>query len=115
MLVKRFQSEPLDETPLCAQLEQIVQEIEEFSPFLLQQHKRATIIIATDGEPSDGDLKEILLRLKPHPVSIVLRVCTSDLNFLQYWNLLDRELDLSLDVIDDLLQSVNLKCFPNIF
>lgn len=71
---------------------------------LIQQQKRATIIIATDGEPSDGNLGELLTRLLPHPVSIVVRVCTSDRSVLDYWNGLDRELDLSLDVVDDLFK-----------
>lgn len=85
-------------------MEQIIAEIETFSPLLIQQWKRATIIIATDGEPSDGDLGKLLSKLQNHPVSIVVRVCTNDRHVLNYWNTLDRELGLSLDVVDDLLK-----------
>lgn len=71
---------------------------------LIQQQKRATIIIATDGEPSDGDLRALLVKLQCHPVSIVIRICSNDRGVLEYWNSLDRDLGLSLDVVDDLLK-----------
>ena len=102
--MERFATTPLEETPLCSQVSQIISEIEIFSPMLIQQNKRATIIIATDGEPSDGDLGQLLTQLLPHPVSIVVRVCTSDRAILEYWNGLDRDLDLTLDVVDDLFK-----------
>lgn len=104
ILLERFRSKPVTETPLCAQMEQIVAEIETFSPLLVQQRKQATIIVATDGEPSDGDLGEVLKKLRNHPVSIVVRVCTNDRSILEYWNSLDHELGLSLDVVDDLMK-----------
>jgi hypothetical protein len=104
ILMERFKSRPVEDTPLCAQMTQIINEIEEFSPLLVQHQQRATIIIATDGEPSDGDLGEVLSRLEGHPVSVVVRVCTNATGVLKYWNGLDRALRLSLDVVDDLFK-----------
>lgn len=94
----------MGEAPLCAQIEHILEEIEAFSPFLVQQQKRATIIIATDGQPSDGDVGKLLSKVRGHPVSIVVRICSNDRHVLRFWDNLDRELGLSLDVVDDLMK-----------
>jgi hypothetical protein len=104
ILMERFNSKPMGESPICAQMEQIIGEIESFSPVLEQQQKRATIIIATDGEPSDGNLGKLLTRTQALPVSIVVRICTNDRTVLRFWDTLDRELGLSLDVVDDLMK-----------
>jgi hypothetical protein len=112
LLMERFQSKPVAETPLCSQVAQIINEIESFSPLLVQQQQRATIIIATDGEPSDGDLGQLLTKLQEHPVSIVVRVCTNDTEVLQYWNGLDRDLGVSLDVVDDLFKYDSAPSLP---
>jgi hypothetical protein len=104
ILAERLNTKPMGESPLCAQMEHIIEEIEAFSPHLVQQQKRATLIIATDGEPSDGDLGKLLTRIQTHPVSIVVRICTNDRQVLRFWDTLDRELGLTLDVVDDLMK-----------
>ena len=39
--------------------------------------------------------------LKNLPVWVVIRLCTNDNNMTQYWNGIDSEVELNMDVIDD--------------
>jgi hypothetical protein len=59
------------------------------------------IVIATDGEASDGDVRDALRPLKDLPVWIVLRFCTDEDRIVNLWNSIDSELELNMDVIDD--------------
>merc|ERR1712157_655949 len=68
-------------------------------------------IIATDGLPSDdwgtsGDLQKIefvnvLKGLEGLPIWIVIRLCTSDHRVVDFYNDLDAQLELSIEVLDD--------------
>ena len=59
-------------------------------------------IIATDGESSDGDVAEALRPLQNLPVWVVVRLCTDDDKIVNYWNNIDKVLELDMDVLDDL-------------
>ena len=61
-----------------------------------------TVVIATDGEASDGDVTAALKPLEKLPVLLVLRLCTDDENVTKYWNEVDKQLELEVDVLDDL-------------
>ena len=58
-------------------------------------------MIATDGESSDGNLAEAMRPLKALPVWVVVRLCTNSSAIVDYWNAIDKELELNMDVIDD--------------
>jgi hypothetical protein len=70
---------------------------------LRRQGRKALVVIATDGEATNGNLAVAMRPLKNLPVAVLIRFCTSDEGVLRYWNKIDQELELHLDVLDDLL------------
>ena len=58
--------------------------------------------MASDGEASDGDVAEAMRPLAELPVHVVVRLCTDDQRMVRYWNAIDAELELELEVLDDL-------------
>lgn len=93
---------PGGQTPLCEQIRQVIVSIRESEADLLRAGQKACVIIATDGEPTDGDLAEAMRPLQDLPVWLVVRVCTDDEATLKYWNSIDTELEIEMDVLDDL-------------
>jgi hypothetical protein len=71
------------------------------------------IIIATDGLPTDSEgyggdevLAEFVQALKSLeglPVWLVIRLCTDEKKVTAFYNSLDEQLELSLEVLDDFL------------
>ena len=94
-------------TPLCETINQIANDIELYKSELFILKKKVIVFIATDGESSDGDITIPLQRLKNLPVHIVLKLCTNDQVILTYWNEIDKNLELNLDVIDDYFSEAN--------
>jgi hypothetical protein len=100
-------------TPLCFSLNKIIDEIKPHSEYYKSKNKLFVVVISTDGEASDGDLKIPLRELKELPVKLTLRLCTNDEKVVEYWNSIDKELELNLDVVDDYvseakeIQSIN--------
>ncbi|KAH8057090.1 hypothetical protein JL721_9829 [Aureococcus anophagefferens] len=64
---------------------------------------RALVVIASDGEASDGDVLRALAPLRDLPVWVVVRLCTDDDRVVKYWNDVDEEIELEMDVLDDLV------------
>ncbi len=60
------------------------------------------MVIATDGESTDGDLTDAMRPLQDLPVWVVVRLCTDNPFTVDYWNNIDNELELEMDVLDDL-------------
>jgi hypothetical protein len=60
------------------------------------------LVIATDGESSDGDIATAMRPLQSLPVWVVIRLCTDDERIVNYWNNIDSQLELEMDVLDDL-------------
>lgn len=64
--------------------------------------QKACVVIFTDGESSDGDIASAMRPLQTLPVWVVIRLCTDDDKVVEYWNNIDRVLELDMDVLDDL-------------
>ncbi|RYG67299.1 hypothetical protein EON64_07745, partial [archaeon] len=106
-LTSIFEDSPSGGTPLCSHIREIIQQIQQIAPTLRQHNQRACIIIATDGESSDGDVAEALRPLKDLPAWVVVRLCTDDEKVVDYWNNIDNVLELNVDVLDDLAGEAN--------
>jgi hypothetical protein len=76
-------------------------EIRQYESVLRAAGQVACIVIATDGEASDGDIMEALRPLQQLPVMIVLRLCTDESKTVEYWNDVEKDLEMRLDVLDD--------------
>ena len=96
-------SSPTGRTPLCAAIGQVVEEVRACAPNLAAQGRRALVVIASDGEASDGDVLRALAPLRDLPVWLVVRLCTDDDAVVDYWNKIDEEIELEMDVLDDLV------------
>eukprot|EP01039_Chlorochromonas_danica_P008794 gene8794-9698_t len=89
-------------TPLCKHMREVVQKIKAMEGSLRASGQKACVVILTDGESSDGNLSAAMQDLKTLPVWTVVRLCTDDENVVNYWNNIDNELELDMDVLDDL-------------
>ena len=102
---------PTGVTPLSQHIRQIKEDVELLAPSLQSQGTRIALILATDGLPSDdrgrsdeGVLQEFtnaLRSLEGLPLWIVVRLCTDDSQVVDYYNDLDNQLELSIEVLDD--------------
>lgn len=97
-----FRESPGGYTPLCRHLNEVIAEIRAMEPFLRANGQKVMVIIATDGEASDGNVANAMLPLKNLPCSVVIRLCTDQDDIVNYWNEVDNNLEINLDVIDDL-------------
>jgi Mg-chelatase subunit ChlD len=102
-------------TPLIAHLQEIRQDIIAMSQVeenSLRRHgTKVALVVATDGLPSnksgisDDKVKqqfiETLQSLQGLPVWVVIRLCTDDAQTVQFYNSLDDQLELSIEVLDD--------------
>ena len=90
-------------TPLCRHIREITANIKSMEPQLRANGHKAVLVIATDGEASDGDVAAALAPLKHLPVWVVLRLCTGEDKVVNYWNNIDKQLELQMDILDDLV------------
>ncbi|CAJ1939512.1 unnamed protein product [Cylindrotheca closterium] len=98
-------------TPLTSHILDIHNEISQMAPALRGSGQKVAITIATDGLPSDtfgysGNSQNIefvnaLRMLEGLPVWVVIRLCTDDEDVVNFYNDLDGQLELSLEVLDD--------------
>ena len=96
--------DPAGQTPLCQHVNNVVAAIEAMAPDLRRLNKKAAVIIATDGESTDGKVSKALEPLWKLPALVVIRLCTDSPNIVEYWNNVDQELELEMDVINDLMK-----------
>lgn len=89
-------------TPLCTHIRSIVAQIQAMRESLLNAGEKVVLVIATDGESSDGDIAVAMAPLKDLPVHVVIRLCTDQERICDYWNNIDKQLEIQLDILDDL-------------
>jgi hypothetical protein len=104
---------PAGVTPLTSHLNAIGERIAAIESTLRSQGQKAVVVIATDGLPSDDRGKandvikdqfvDALRRLQRLPVWVVVRLCTDDDSVVDFYNDLDKVLELPLECIDDFL------------
>lgn len=97
-----FEGSPSGGTPLCRHIREVTEQIRHLAPGLRAAGQKACVMIATDGESSDGDIAQALRPLKDLPAWVVIRLCTDEDKIVNYWNNVDNELELDMDVLDDL-------------
>eukprot|EP00525_Craspedostauros_australis_P012517 CAMPEP_0198114614 /NCGR_PEP_ID=MMETSP1442-20131203/5944_1 /TAXON_ID= /ORGANISM="Craspedostauros australis, Strain CCMP3328" /LENGTH=393 /DNA_ID=CAMNT_0043771965 /DNA_START=172 /DNA_END=1353 /DNA_ORIENTATION=- len=98
-------------TPLTSHILAIQQEVSRMAPELRRHGKKAVIVIATDGLPTDErgygghehsrEFVDALRLLEGLPVWVVVRLCTDEDEVVDFYNELDGQLELSLEVLDD--------------
>jgi hypothetical protein len=106
--------QPRGITPLIKHIENIKQNMLEMQLELLEVGCRVTIIIAMDGLTMDERgyggaaiqqrFVELLRGLEGLPVWVVIRLCTDKKKVVDFYNNLDGQLELSLDVLDDFVE-----------
>ena len=101
-LLAALQLPPSGGTPLCYHIAEIVERVRSVEHVLRRLGQRAVVVIATDGEPSDGDMARAMKALERLPVWVVVRLCTDNSDVTEFWNQVDADLELDLDVLDDL-------------
>ena len=97
-----FDDSPGGQTPICAQINEVVLKIKEMEDVLRNSNQTAAVIICTDGVSTDGDVATAMKPLQDLPVWVVVRLCTDDEELIDYWNNIDGELELEMDVLDDI-------------
>ena len=63
---------------------------------LRANNQRVAVVIATDGESSDGDIAAAMAPLQQLPVHVVIRLCTDQDSIVDYWNNIDKSLGISM-------------------
>jgi len=104
-------SAPRGTTPLTRHINEIREDIQAMESSLVREGKKVTIIIATDGLPTDAyggggewenkNFVRALKSLEGLPVWIVVRLCTDDDSVVSFYNELDAQLEMSVEVLDD--------------
>ena len=107
-------TQPGGVTPLIQHIEEIRLLVKELEPNLRGDGCRVAIILATDGLPTDDrgyggpaiqqQFVEALRGLEALPVWVVIRLCTDEEEVANFYNSLDEQLELSVDVLDDFLE-----------
>ena len=102
VLAQAMNTSPAGGTPLCMHIRAVAQQIQQYSQQMAASGHRAVVVIATDGKCSDGDLGAALKTLERLPVNIVVRMCTDEDDVVDYYSDVDKNLEISVDVLDDL-------------
>mmetsp|Transcript_14433 Transcript_14433/g.19762 ORF Transcript_14433/g.19762 Transcript_14433/m.19762 type:complete len:389 (-) Transcript_14433:331-1497(-) len=100
-------------TPLTKHMTEIHRNVSAMAPQLNAEGRRVVIVIATDGLPTDEQgyggeyvkqqFVQSLRLLEGLPVWVVIRLCTDEEPVVNFYNELDEQLELSLEVLDDFI------------
>jgi hypothetical protein len=94
---------PQGSVGLCQQIRDIAETIAAIAPSLAQQGRKVCVLVTTDGDSSDGDLISALRPLQDLPVWLVVMLFTANPEVLAFWDNIDRQLSLDMDVISDIM------------
>ena len=104
-LKAKMDEDPHGSTPICKHIQEVCQTIIDANEGRDEYDYIPSVLsIFTDGEPSDGLLSEYLAPLVNYPVWIVVRLCTNVPNIVDYWNKMDKELEIDMDILDDFVE-----------
>lgn len=104
---------PTGRTPLCHQISSVIERVKQEEAMLRKQNQRCVVVIASDGAATDGDIAQAMKPLHDLPVWTVVRLCTDDDTVVKYWNAVDEELEMDMDVLDDLTGEAAEVCGGN--
>jgi Mg-chelatase subunit ChlD len=91
-------------TPLTERLHDLTQRLRHSAPELREKGRKLMLILVTDGIPNgsrDVFANAIRQLANEHPVHIVVRLCTNEESVSEFYDEVDQELELSLDILDD--------------
>ena len=102
---------PSGVTPITRHITFIRESIARMAPELRRRGKAVAVILATDGLPTDAkgcggervtdEFVHAIRTLEGLPVWTVVRLCTDDPEVREFYNSLDEQLELSVEVLDD--------------
>mmetsp|Transcript_43249 Transcript_43249/g.43945 ORF Transcript_43249/g.43945 Transcript_43249/m.43945 type:complete len:382 (-) Transcript_43249:259-1404(-) len=106
-----YEVSPSGCTPLSERVREIGVTVESMKDQLFSKGHKVAIVLATDGLPTDRyghsssntrfEFKQALRLLEGLPLWVVIRLCTDDDEVVDFYNNIDNELELSIDVLDD--------------
>jgi len=102
-----LRAKPNDRTPICARISDIVERIRRQEGQLRKTGQLACVVILTDGESTDGEIIDALKPFIELPVWVVIRLCTNEKKVVDYWNEVDKNLELKMEVLEDLFEETN--------
>jgi len=98
-------------TPLRDHIIELGNILRPMAPILRNNGQKAVLTIATDGKPTDENgystdfitdmFVQALRDLQGLPIWVVIRLCTDDEDVVSFYNDLDDNLELSIEVLDD--------------
>mmetsp|Transcript_2681 Transcript_2681/g.4048 ORF Transcript_2681/g.4048 Transcript_2681/m.4048 type:complete len:431 (+) Transcript_2681:147-1439(+) len=104
---------PVGPTPLTQHVWDIQKSIYNMAPKLRLEGRQVVVVLATDGLPTDADgyigddidaeFVAALKALEGLPIWLVIRLCTDEKKVKDFYNELDSEVELSLEVVDDFM------------
>ena len=92
---------PSGATPLCQHVAEVIREIQAKERQIREAGQHVSVVIMCDGSPSDGNIAQIMKPLERLPCIVVVRLCTDDDRIVDYWNNIDKQLEINLDILDD--------------
>jgi|EP00521_Asterionellopsis_glacialis_P015048 Mg-chelatase subunit ChlD len=104
-------------TPLAQHVREIRENVTSMWDDLRRDGTKVAIVLATDGLPTDyrgicseaqkRDFVTALRSLEGLPVWVVIRLCTDEDEVVNFYNDLDSQLELSLEVLDDFVEEAS--------
>lgn len=107
-------SNPGGVTPIADRLDELHRRISREKQDLLARGQRVILILVTDGLPTTArsgmstneDKQRLVMSLKrltmDLPVFVIIRLVTDDDSVVEYYNSVDQEIELNLEVLDDI-------------